>query len=64
MADTPMPLDSGNDTLPTHLAWQQLAESWDQIATNTNIRRFALPFNLPRAIQIYLSHAYAVGKAS
>ncbi|KAI1000731.1 hypothetical protein K3495_g7464 [Podosphaera aphanis] len=64
MADSQMALDSGNDALPTHLAWQRLAESWDQIATNTTLRRFALPFNLSRAIQIYLSHAYAAGKAS
>lgn len=62
--DDKMNLDSQNDALPNHAAWRQLAEGWDTIITDSTTRRFALPINLPRAIQKYLSRAHSVGKSS
>ncbi|KHJ35065.1 hypothetical protein EV44_g5483 [Erysiphe necator] len=59
-----MDLDTQNDALPNHAAWGQLAEVWDTIVTNSTSRRFALPMNLPRAIQKYLSRAHSVGNSS
>lgn len=64
MADVPMDLVNYNNAIPVHPAWKNILENWEIIVSNSTLRRFALPLNLPRKIDTYLVNAHSVGKCS